>query len=325
MPTTTTKIVDLNLLSYYDSKLKTWVGGTFKLVEQATADDGYLKTYKLQFNGVDVSESAKINIPKDFFLKSMTIETCAVDDEPEQGYVVGDKYFDMVINVSDDSATPRHVYLKLTDAFVEYIEGNGIDIDGQTISVKVGDGIAINATTKAVEAKVGTGLEINTTSKAIDLKAQNATSTDDANAPAVGGVTKADYVGFKGAVNALSAGTETAPTADTTKNETVVTKTHTIKGTTVGNDTPAELVTTTEYYVTYGNALPTTGGGAAEGGTDAKAGLMSGLDKDNLDAIVTALGTDIGYASNTDIDDLFNDNNATNDDIDNLFGDNTGN
>lgn len=287
MPNETKKIVDLQLLGYYDGKIKNWTSAElakFDLVQLQTPTSGAAASYELQFDGTKVGVTIDVPDFKDYFVQDMDIKTCTVADEPIEGLVPGDKYFDITINTEDGQGTAKHVYLAVEDAFPAYSAGGGIDITSNTIS-----------------AKAGTGLEINATSNNIDLVAQSS----DAGAPAVGGITTADYAGFKGAVNTLSAGTETAPTADTTKNETVVTKTHTIKGTTVGNNTPAELVTTTEYYVTYGNALPTTGGGAAEGGTDAKAGLMSGTDKDNLDAIVAALGTDIGYASNADVDRLF--------------------
>lgn len=291
---TNQKIVDLQTLTYYDTKLKAWVEGSFKLVEADTAEEGYLKTYKLQVNGVDVANSAKINIPKDFMLKDAEVKTCTVADEPIAGLSVGDKYFDFTINVADSSATAKHVYLAAADLITEYTAGDGITITNDAIAVKTGDGLQINGTSKALEAKLGTGLEINSTSKAIDLVAQDATSASDANAPDIGGITKADYVGFKGAINSLSAGTETAPTADANKNETVVTKTHTIKGTTVGNNTAADLVTTTEYYVTYGLATATTTSGNYKGTTN----TMPEASADNEDDVYLFTGTTTGEFTN---------------------------
>ena len=313
-----TKLVDLDLLTYYDGKIKNWSEGVYKITEQVTAETGYLKTYVLQANGTNAVDSVKINIPKDYLVKAAEVKTCTTADTPVEGLVPGDKYIDFTINTADTaqgSGTEQHIYIAVKDLVDAYTAGNGITLTGtafsantgdglqinatsKAIEVKTGDGIELDGTTKAVKAKLGTGLEINSTTKAIDLTAQNATSASDANAPAIGGITKADYVSFKGAINSVSAGTETAPTADTTKNETVVTKTHTINTTTVGDNT-ATPITTTEYYVTYNNATATVGQ------TAAKAGLMSGTDKDNLDALVTALGTDVTFASDSEIDALF--------------------
>ena len=44
---------------------------------------------------------------------------------------------------------------------------------------------------------------------------------------------------------------------------------------------------------------------ATSGQTAAAAGLMSGTDKDNLDALISTLGNDVALATNADIDALF--------------------
>lgn len=52
-----------------------------------------------------------INIPKDMVVQSGTVETCETDDVPVVGYVVGNKYIDLVIANSDD----EHIYILLSD------------------------------------------------------------------------------------------------------------------------------------------------------------------------------------------------------------------
>lgn len=382
-----TKLVDLDLLTYYDGKIKDWTEGSYKIVEQTTAEEGYLKTYKLQVNGVDAANSVKINIPKDFMLKDAEIKTCTTADVPVEGYKVGDKYFDFTINVADSSATAKHVYLLVEDAFAPYVAGDGIDITGSTISadtgdglqingsskqvevkvgdgieidgtskavtakigdglqtngtskatevkvgdgiaidsttkavkadlgdglqanatskateVKTGDGVKINSTSKAVEANVGTGLEINSTSKAIDLSEQDGTLT-------VGGITSTDYAAFNGAADTFFATADSATAGTAVGNVTPYTKTITVSSTDVGGTATADAFHFDVEWKEYGNATPTSGQ------TAAAAGLMSGTDKDNLDAlntakpdydaIVTALGADVTFATDSEIDDLF--------------------
>lgn len=329
-------LLTLSHLTRYDGKLKTWTEGVFKIVEQATAETGYLKTYVLQANGTNAADSVKINIPKDFLVKAAEVKTCTTADVPVAGYVVGDKYIDFTINTKDTaggSETDTHIYIAVKDLVSTYTAGDGITLDPTTLSfsvdtgdglaingtskkveVSTGDGLGINSTSKAVEVKTGNGVEINSSTKvvdakvsdnlqftsgAIDIKTQNATSASDANAPAVGGITKADYVGFNGAFDTITPPTETAPTADSGKNETIVTKTHSFTTETVGGT--SDTLTITEYYATYGEAVAadTTNNVAA------KSGLMTGTEKANLAALIATLGADVSIATNADIDALF--------------------
>ena len=125
----------------------------YKIAEQSVAETGYLKTYTLQANTgaggayEDVTGAAKINIPKDFLVKSVTLETCATADVPVAGYVPGDKYIDFVINTVDDDETGTHIYLLVSDLIDVYTAGNGIDITTGEISVvaKTNGGLAVDA------------------------------------------------------------------------------------------------------------------------------------------------------------------------------------
>ena len=83
------------------------------LEEQITAETGYAKTYVIKQGGTAISP--KINIPKDFLVKSGSVKTCTTKDVPVQGYVVGDKYIDFVINTKDGSATDEHMYILVSD------------------------------------------------------------------------------------------------------------------------------------------------------------------------------------------------------------------
>ena len=128
-------------------------GHLYKIAEQSVAETGYLKTYTLQANTgaggayEDVTGAAKINIPKDFLVKSVTLETCTVADVPVAGYKVGDKYIDFVINTIDNDETGTHIYLLVSDLIDVYTAGNGIDITNSEISVvaKTDGGLAVDA------------------------------------------------------------------------------------------------------------------------------------------------------------------------------------
>lgn len=78
-----------------------------------TATSGYAASYVVKQNGSQVG--SKIDIPKDFFLKGGSVKTCTTADIPVQGYVVGDKYLDMEINVNDGGETTKHMYILVKD------------------------------------------------------------------------------------------------------------------------------------------------------------------------------------------------------------------
>lgn len=94
------------------------LGGDVTVEKQSSAESGYFATYHVKQGGTKVG--ASINIPKDFLVKSASIKTCTQDDVPVQGYVVGDKYFDFVINTKDGSATDEHLYVLVTDLIDTY-------------------------------------------------------------------------------------------------------------------------------------------------------------------------------------------------------------
>lgn len=107
---------------------------TVTITKQATADTGYFSTYVINQGGVALSP--KINIPKDYLLKSASLKQCTVKDEPIEGLNVGDWYFDWVLNTADETEE-SHLYLNanvLTDVY----EGDNetIIISDNVISVK---------------------------------------------------------------------------------------------------------------------------------------------------------------------------------------------
>lgn len=77
--------------------------------KQSTADTGFFSTYVIKQN--NTQKGVKINIPKDFLVKSATVKTCTIANQPVQGYAVGDKYIDLVINSKDSTDNDEHLYL----------------------------------------------------------------------------------------------------------------------------------------------------------------------------------------------------------------------
>ena len=88
---------------------------TVTIEEQSTAESGSAKTYVVKQGGSQVG--VKINIPKDFFVRSGELKTVASADLTTlgSGYEVGDKYLDFVINYADNSGTPEHMYINVKD------------------------------------------------------------------------------------------------------------------------------------------------------------------------------------------------------------------
>ena len=81
--------------------------------KQQTAETGYFATYVVKQNNVAVGE--KINIPKDYLVKSATVETVITPNVPYQGAEVGDKYIDFTVNVYEGQGTESHIYIPVDD------------------------------------------------------------------------------------------------------------------------------------------------------------------------------------------------------------------
>lgn len=116
----------------------------YQIKKEATADEGFVATYQLYKNESPVGE--KINIPKDYLVKSAALKT-AGDSDPS-GFPNGTEYIDFVINAKDGDGDESHIYLNIADIVADtYTQGNGITISGQQISAKVvaGNGLSVDA------------------------------------------------------------------------------------------------------------------------------------------------------------------------------------
>lgn len=105
------------------------------ITKQSVADTGYFSTYIISQGGTALSP--KINIPKDYLLKSASLLQCTVKDVPIDGLNVGDWYFDWVLNTTDSSEEETHLYLN-ANVLKDVYEGDNetIIISDNVVSVK---------------------------------------------------------------------------------------------------------------------------------------------------------------------------------------------
>ena len=113
-----------------------------KLIKADTTA-GYAATYKLVNASDNQQVGDTINIPKDYLVKSASIEEATENNKPVEGINAGDKYIDFVVNTKEGSGTEDHIYLNVKDLVDVYTAGNGISVtvsDGKNvISLKVSD------------------------------------------------------------------------------------------------------------------------------------------------------------------------------------------
>ncbi len=109
---------------------------TYSIAKKETAESGYAATYNLTKDGEVVG--ASINIPKDYLVKSASIQKATEADQPVTGYKAGDKYLDFVVNAADGAGNESHIYILVQELVDVYTSGNGITIGADNkVSVKV--------------------------------------------------------------------------------------------------------------------------------------------------------------------------------------------
>lgn len=173
---------------------------TFAIAKLGSANEGMAASYQLQ----DKSGNAMgvtIDIPKDMVISAAEVKKVEQADQPYSGAVVGDMYIDFTIA----NATSDHIYLPAKTLFDAYVQGNGIEINGNKIAVKLdvatekfltvgADGIKLSGVQAAidtakqgvqaaidkVEASVGLGTDGTFTAPGSATYVNDATSVMDA-------------------------------------------------------------------------------------------------------------------------------------------------
>ena len=128
----------------------------YSIVKLGTATEGYIATYQLQKDGVQVG--VNIDIPKDYLVKSAEIKTSAGEGDPS-GLPAGSKYIDFVINTKVGTGEESHIYLDVQSLVDVYTPGNGIEIsEANIISAKVvaANGLSVDASGIAMVLASGT-------------------------------------------------------------------------------------------------------------------------------------------------------------------------
>lgn len=116
----------------------------------ATATEGYLKTYVLSQGGEEVG---KIDIPKDYLVKSAVVKTVETADTPYKGAKVGDKYIDFEINVKTGGEDASHLYVAIND-LIHPISGGSTEVaDEYKTTVNVDTENKITVTLDSIFAK----------------------------------------------------------------------------------------------------------------------------------------------------------------------------
>lgn len=172
--------------------------------KQGTAETGYIATYVVKQNNIQVGE--KINIPKDYLVKSATVQTVDTPDVPYSGARVGDKYIDFVINTRDTSENEEHLYLPVNDLMAAISGGTNAET---TVSISNTNEITVTINTIQA-AKIN---YINSTSGSdVNETVQAALSRIDGSDSTPGSIKKA----VKDAVTALDADLDAATDSSVT-------------------------------------------------------------------------------------------------------------
>ena len=91
-------------------------------IAKSSADE-FLAQYEFTQGGELIG---KIDIPKDFLVRSGQLKECTENDNPKDGYLVGDKYIDLVVNAKDCPEEESHIYILVKELVDVYSAGEGL-------------------------------------------------------------------------------------------------------------------------------------------------------------------------------------------------------
>ena len=91
-------------------------------IVKSSADE-FLAQYEFTQGGELIG---KIDIPKDFLVRSGQLKECTENDNPKDGYLVGDKYIDLVVNAKDCPEEESHIYILVKELVDVYSAGEGL-------------------------------------------------------------------------------------------------------------------------------------------------------------------------------------------------------
>jgi len=196
---------------YTDDKV---TAAKLKKYEKGTANTGYLKTIILSTATTQQAAEAdssriEIDIPKDLLLKSSKLLTVVVGTGAQEGkwivtkennVAVAESYeapsavtgagqwIDLVVNSVAGDETAQHICVDLTSFIDVYTNGNGINLDNKTFSIK------LNATASGLEVDSnGLKIKLGTNTNGLSVTA-NGLELAEATTSTAGAMSAADKV-----------------------------------------------------------------------------------------------------------------------------------
>ena len=234
---------------------------TFAIAKLGSANEGMAASYQLQ-DKTGQPMGVTIDIPKDMVISAAEVKKVEQADQPYSGAVVGDMYIDFTIA----NATSDHIYLPAKTLFDAYVQGNGIQINGNKIAVKLdaategfltvgADGVKISGVQDAINAaKTEVKTELDKVEQSIGL-GEDGSFTAPTGATYVSGATNVidaiKKLDTQTKVNTDAIAQETADreAADSAINETITE----IQG-------QIEEITGTALSISAGNGITIDGG-----------------------------------------------------------------
>lgn len=206
---------------------------TFKIAKLGSANEGMAASYQLQ-DKTGNSMGVTIDIPKDMVISAAEVKKVDQADQPYSGAVVGDMYIDFTIA----NATSDHIYLPAKTLFDAYVQGNGIQINGNKIAVKLdaategfltvgADGVKISGVQNAIDAaKTEVKTELDKVEASIGLGADGSFTAPTGATYVSGATTVIDAItklDTQAKANATAIAQETSgrEAADSAINETI--------------------------------------------------------------------------------------------------------
>lgn len=172
----------------------------YTIIKASSPTSGAFATYELQKDGSTVG--AKIDIPKDYLVKSASIKTSSGESDPS-GLPDGTKYIDFVVNSVEGLGNESHIYLNVNELVDAYTVGDGLKI-GPTNDIT----LVLDEATGISNANGNLHLVPATTSTPGSMSAADKTKLDGLHAIATSGNVN-DLVQTEGDVLILNCGNAT--------------------------------------------------------------------------------------------------------------------
>lgn len=127
--------------------------GLYAAINVKEEAKGTYQVYRVNYQGTETPIGPAISIPKAF--KTGSVKTVEHEGVPYSEAHIGDKYLDMVF--SNDDQQEQHFYIPVNQLVDQVEAGNGIQVEGNKVSVKINPGDEANGL-EATENGLGLAL-----------------------------------------------------------------------------------------------------------------------------------------------------------------------